>query len=142
MRKSTQHGKPEKGHSSREVMYPNAAGIDVGSMESYVAVPEDRDEQPVRKFGCFTEDLHALANWLRQCGVDTVAMESTGVYWVPLFQILVTHGFDVFLVNARHVKNVTVSGYNNYTPSACCPPLFDQRTRSVSCAPIGATGTI
>jgi transposase len=106
MRKSAQHGKPEKGQSSREVMYPNAAGIDVGSAESYVAVPEDRDEQPVRKFGCFTEDLHALATWLRQCGVDTVAMESTGVYWVPLFQILETHGLEVFLVNARHVKNV------------------------------------
>ena len=84
----------------------NAAGIDVGSEEHWVAVPEDRDEKPVRCFGCFTSDLHAMANWLKKCGIDTVAMESTGVYWVPLFQILETQGFDVKLVNARHVKNV------------------------------------
>ena len=63
---------------------PNAAGIDVGASEHYVAVPQDRDEQPVRRFGAFTEDLHALAQWLLQCGVTTVAMESTGVYWIPL----------------------------------------------------------
>jgi transposase len=87
-------------------MHPNAAGIDIGAEESYVAVPEDRDAQPVRTFGCFTEDLHALAHWLTQCGVDTVAMESTGVYWVPLFQVLESRGFQVYLVNARHVKNV------------------------------------
>ena len=84
----------------------NAAGIDIGSEEHWVAVPEDRDESPVRRFGCFTSDLHAMADWLKKCGIDTVAMESTGVYWVPLFQILETQGFDVKLVNARHVKNV------------------------------------
>lgn len=84
----------------------NAAGIDIGSEEHWVAVPEDRDENPVRRFGCFTSDLHAMAHWLKHCGIDTVAMESTGVYWVPLFQILETQGFDVKLVNARHVKNV------------------------------------
>ncbi len=71
-----------------------------------MAVPADRDETPVRSFGCFTEDLHALAHWLQACGIDTVAMESTGVYWVPLFQILEGYGFEVYLVNARHVKNV------------------------------------
>jgi len=90
----------------QEVIHPNAAGIDVGAEKSYVAVPADRDEPPVRSFGCFTEDLHALARWLQACGIDTVAMESTGVYWVPLFQILEGYGFEVYLVNARHVKNV------------------------------------
>jgi transposase len=68
----------------------NAAGIDIGSEEHFVAVPEDRDEQPVRKFRCFTADLHALAQWLKACRIDTVAMESTGVYWIPVFQILET----------------------------------------------------
>jgi transposase len=89
-----------------EMINPNAAGIDVGSEEHWVAVPEDRDEQPVRSFGCFTADLHALADWLEQCGIETVAMESTSVYWIPLFQILETRDFEVKLVNARHVKNV------------------------------------
>jgi len=85
---------------------PNAAGIDIGSEEHWVAVPEDRDEKPVRSFRCFTVDLHAMARWLKECGVTTVAMESTGVYWIPPFQILEEHGFEVKLVNARHVKNV------------------------------------
>jgi transposase len=85
---------------------PNAAGIDVGSEEHWVAVPAGRDEQPVRSFGCFTADLYALADWLEQCGIETVAMESTGVYWVPLFQVLERRGFEVKLVNARHLKNV------------------------------------
>lgn len=85
---------------------PNAAGIDVGASEHYVAVPPERDEQPVRRFRAFTEDLHALAQWLLQCGVKTVAMESTGVYWIPLYQILEDYGLVVKLVNARHVKHV------------------------------------
>lgn len=84
----------------------NAAGIDIGSEEHWVAVPKDRDEEPVRKFDCFTSDLIAMAEWLKKCDIDTVVMESTGVYWIPLFQILETQGFDVKLVNARHVKNV------------------------------------
>ena len=84
----------------------NAAGIDIGSEEHWVAVPKDRDEKPVRRFGCFTSDLHAMADWLKKCDIDTVVMESTGVYWIPLFQILETRDFDVNLVNARHVKNV------------------------------------
>ena len=85
---------------------PNAAGIDVGATEIYVAVPEDRAPQPVRKYETFTEDLHAAAKWLRECGITSVAMESTGVYWIPVFQILESYGFTVILVNARHVKNV------------------------------------
>jgi transposase len=98
-------------HSSKkkavqEVVHPNAAGIDIGAEENWVAVPPDRDEQPVRSFGCFTEDLHTVAQWLEACGIDTVAMEATGVYWVPLYQILEGYGFEVYLVNARHVKKV------------------------------------
>ena len=85
---------------------PNAAGIDIGSTELYVAVPPGRSEKPVRCFGTFTEDVVALSDWLMSCGVTTVAMESTGVYWIPVFQILEDRGFDVCLVNARHVKNV------------------------------------
>ena len=93
-------------NDSMEMVNPNAAGIDIGSEEHWVAVPADRDEQPVRSFGCFTADLYALADWLEQCGIQTVAMESTGVYWIPLFQVLETRGFEVKLVNARHLKNV------------------------------------
>ena len=70
------------------VVHPNAAGIDLGATEIFVAVPADRDESPIRSFQTFTQDLYALADWLQQCGIQTVAMESTGVYWVPLFQIL------------------------------------------------------
>jgi transposase len=88
------------------IINPNAAGIDIGSAEHWVAVPEDRDEQPVRRFACFTQDLHGMAAWLQQCKVQTVVMESTGVYWIPLFQILETHGFEVKLVNAKQAKNV------------------------------------
>ena len=85
---------------------PNAAGIDCGAAEHYVAVPADRDATPVRSFKTFTADLHRLADWLTACGVTTVAMESTGVYWIPLLKILEARGLDVVLVNARHVKNV------------------------------------
>lgn len=92
--------------SSFSMIHPHAAGIDIGSREHWVAVPEDRDERSVRRFGCFTADLYALADWLKRCGVETVAMESTGVYWIPLYQILEERGFEVKLVNAHHVKNV------------------------------------
>ena len=84
----------------------NAAGIDIGSSNHYVAVPTDRDDQPVRNFGAFTEDLFALADWLGACRITTIAMEATGVYWIPLYEILERRGFEVILVNARHVKNV------------------------------------
>lgn len=85
----------------------NAAGIDIGSERHMVAVPEGRDEVSVREFGTFTADLEALAAWLKKCGVTTVAMESTGVYWIPLFELLERRGFEVKLVDARHVKNVS-----------------------------------
>jgi transposase len=89
------------------ITFPNAAGIDIGSASHFVAVPPDRDDEPVREFPSFTADLHAIADWLTACKVDSVAMESTGVYWIPLFELLESRGFKVFLVNARHVKNVS-----------------------------------
>jgi transposase len=98
--------KPAAGPSLLERMNPNAAGIDCGSDTHYVAVPADRDPTPVRAFQTCTADLHRLADWLTACGVSTVAMESTGVYWIPLYEILEGRGVDVVLVNARHVKNV------------------------------------
>jgi transposase len=84
----------------------NAAGIDIGSEQHWVAVPQGRDEQHVRSFSSFTSGLTELAEWLERCNVDTVAMESTGVYWIPLYELLQSRGFTVLLVNARHVKNV------------------------------------
>ena len=89
-----------------EVMHPNAAGIDVGNSTHYVAVRPDRDPSPVRRFDCFTADLHRLADWLQHCGVTTVALQSTGVYWIPLYEILDARGLEVYLVNARHTKNL------------------------------------
>jgi transposase len=92
--------------SERPVLEPNAAGIDVGAREMYVAVPPDRDAEPVRVFGTFTSDLQQLVKWLQQCRITTVAMESTGVYWIPLFQLLEDAGIRPCLVNARGLKNV------------------------------------
>jgi transposase len=99
--------RPKKKVQTQPVTFqPDSAGIDIGAIELFVAVPPDRAEQSVRSFGTFTEDLHALADWLAQCRIKTIAMESTGVYWIPVFQILEARGFAVCLVNARHVKNV------------------------------------
>ncbi|MBK6824319.1 MAG: transposase [Saprospiraceae bacterium] len=88
------------------MIYPNAAGIDISSKEHYVAVNPESTEKPIRAFGAFTEDLHALVVFLKECKVDTVAMEATGIYWVSLFLVLEDAGFDVVLVTAKHVKNV------------------------------------
>jgi transposase len=85
----------------------NAAGVDIGAEEIFVAVPKGRDAESVRSFPTFTADLHRIADWLEVCGIETVAMESTGVYWIPLYEILEERGFDVNLVNARHIKNVS-----------------------------------
>ena len=87
----------------------NAAGIDVGATSHYVAVPADRAEQPVQpvqEFEAFTTDLYRLADWLAECDVETVVMESTGVYWIPLFGVLEERGFQVMLVDPRRIKNV------------------------------------
>jgi hypothetical protein len=89
-----------------EVVHPHAAGIDVGNGAHYVAVPPNCDPEPVRRFEGFTADLRRLADWLQSCSVKTVAMQSTGVYWIPLYDILEERGFEVFSVNARHTKNL------------------------------------
>lgn len=99
--------KPSRSKEALSLTHPNAAGIDIGSSSHYVAVPPERDDEPVREFPSFTVDLEAMADWLKACGVDTVAMESTGVYWIPLFELLESRGFNVLLANARHVKNVS-----------------------------------
>jgi transposase len=85
---------------------PNAAGLDISATEIVACVPYERTEQPIRIFGTYTPDLHALADWLKNCGVETVAMESTGVYWIPVCEILEERGFEVYLVNAQHFRNV------------------------------------
>jgi transposase len=90
-----------------EQINPHAAGIDIGAEEIYVAVPPDQDTQSVRSFPTFTVDLRRLAEWLKACHIETVAMEATGVYWIPLYELLEEEGFEVCLVNARHLKNVS-----------------------------------
>jgi transposase len=102
------HGKKTRGKSSEQLstINPDAAGIDIGATFHVVAVPRDRDDRPVRTFRTFSGDLHQLADWLTEVGIKTVAMESTGVYWIPVFEILEARGFSVLLVNARHVKHV------------------------------------
>jgi len=96
---------PVRGQSL-QVIQPDAAGIDVGSQVHYVAVPEHRAEESVRHFGCYTKDLEALADWLLECRVKTVAMEATGDYWIPLFQVLERRGLEVQLVDARQLAHV------------------------------------
>jgi len=91
---------------SLEVVHPHAAGIDIGNESHYVAVPSTRDSQPVRRFGCTTVELKVMAEWLKQCGIRTVAMQSTGVYWIAVYDILEAAGLDVYLVNARDTKNL------------------------------------
>jgi transposase len=99
--------RPRQPHlDARPYVNPHAAGLDIGSEEIWACVPEDRDPQPVRSFGTFTPDLYTLAAWLHACRVETVAMESTGVYWIPVYEILEARGFQVHLVNARHLKHV------------------------------------
>lgn len=92
--------------ASLPLVEPDAAGIDIGATQVFVAVPADRDSEPVQSFQTFTVELERLSDWLQACRIRTVAMESTGVYWIPLFQILEKRGFEVKLVNAHHVKNV------------------------------------
>src|SRR6516162_8857512 len=89
---------------SLPLIHPNAAGIDVGSKEHLVAVAPDRDPQPVRTFQAFTPDLHELAAWLKRCGIETVALESTGIYWISLYEVLEQYGFEIRVVKARNLK--------------------------------------
>lgn len=98
--------KPHDATLGLSVVHPKAAGIDVGNQEHYVAVPPHLDAESVRVFGCFTADLQALADWLVHCGIETVALQSTGVYWIALYDILSERGIKVFLVNARDTRNM------------------------------------
>src|SRR5260370_28051731 len=112
MNKKERGKNPEKGAKPKidwkalEIVHPDAAGIDIGGSEHWVAISPERDEQPVRCFDCFTADLEQMADWLVERGVRSVAMQSTGGYWIPVFEILQQHGLEVFLVNARHTKNL------------------------------------
>ena len=98
--------KPELTPDTLAQINLNAAGLDVADGEIWACVPKDRTEQPVKCFKTFTVDLYALADWLTECGIETVAMESTGIYWIPIYEILIERGFAVKLVNAHHLKNV------------------------------------
>jgi transposase len=89
-----------------EVVNRHAAGIDIGNRSHYVAVPAGRDEQPVREFGSWTADLERMARWLKACGVESVVMQSTGVYWMAVYEVLQSRGFQVNLVDARGTKNL------------------------------------
>lgn len=110
MKKNDHEIKAKKLSDKLTRINPNAAGIDIGSASHFVAVPPGHDEETVREFKSFTSDLYAIANWLKKCQIKTVAMESTGVYWIPLFEILEDEGFEVLLVNPRHLKNVPGRG--------------------------------
>jgi transposase len=121
-RQRESHKKPRRPQPSLlERIQPDAAGVDCGERSHFVAVPLERDPEPVREFRTFTAELIRLADWLAQCRVRTLAMESTGVYWIPLYEILEERGFEV--VNARDVHNVpgpramsrTASGYGSFT---------------------------
>lgn len=97
--------KPKR-QKSFPTVHPHAAGIDIGAQHHVVAVAADRDPEPVRTFRSFTNDLNRLADWLAEVGITTIAMESTGIYWIPVFEILESRGFRVILVNAREARNV------------------------------------
>jgi len=105
-KRKTQRGKRSQDWEALPPLNQNAAGIDVGNAEHYVAVPAGRDAEPVQTFGSFTADLHRMAQWLKACGIQTVVMQATGVYWIALYQILEDHGLDVNVVNAHHTKTL------------------------------------
>jgi transposase len=105
--KKTKSQQEQSSSSSLPVLFPDTAGIDIGSKSHFVAVPADRDPKPVQEFSTFTADLYKMVSWLKECGIKTIIMESTGVFWIPAFELLESNGFEVKLVNARHVKNVS-----------------------------------
>ena len=101
-----QNRSTDKMSRAMPLVHPNAAAIDIGATMHMAAVSTDRTPEPVRSFGTFTTDLHRMVDWFTECGVETVVMESTGVYWIPIFELLDAGGFAVFLVNARDAKHV------------------------------------
>lgn len=105
-KRGSQATAPKVDWKALDIVHPDAAGIDIGGSEHWVAISPDRDDQPVRCFECFTSDLEQMADWLAARGVRSVAMQSTGVYWMPVFEILQQRGMEVYLVNARHTKNL------------------------------------
>jgi hypothetical protein len=141
-------GKPRGSPTVLDRINPNVAGIDCGSAEHLVAVPPDRDPTPVQSFQTFTSDLRRLADWLAACRVTSVAMEATGVYWIPIYEILEAQGFEVLLVNARHLKTcpdarVTcpiASGSVSSIVWGSCAGVFGLPPPSSLCAPTSAIG--
>jgi transposase len=127
-------------------VFPNAAGLDIGSAEIVVAVPPDRDPEPVRVFATFTPDLHALVAWLVACGIDTVAMESTCVLWISIYELLEAAGITPYLVTARHVKTVPgrktdwndAHGCRSYMRLAYSRPRFDPTLKYARSARLSA----
>ena len=137
----------QKREQELPVLHPDAAGIDVGASELFVAVPADRDPEPVRSFPTFTQDLYELVDWLQGCGIRSVAMESTSVYWIPVYQILEARGIEVFLLNAHYPKTFPVeratfpiaNGFNTCIPLVCCGPAFVRPERFARFARCGGT---
>jgi hypothetical protein len=140
---SERHGLP--------VIQDRAAGIDIGSRFHVVAVPADLTDVPVRTFQAFTADLEQMADWLVDLGVTTVAMESTGVYWIPVYEILETHGLHVVLANARDARAVPGrkptltmhSGFSGYMPAGCCvlASILIERSRRYAVICVYENGT-
>ena len=130
-------------------MNPDAAGVDVHSDMHMVCVPADRDANPVRQFGANTADLQEIAAWLKKCGVKTVALESTGIYWIPLFELLESQGFEVMLVEPGQLSRCgarprrtysTRSGSSGCTPTASYVGRSDLRTPCWPCVPTPGNG--
>ena len=121
----TQHGNPSRKDAPKvdgkalDIVHPDAAGIDIGGSQHGVALPPDRDAQPVRCLDCFTADWQQMAEWLVERGVRSVALPSTGVYWIPVFEVLPQHGLEVYLVNARHTKNLPGASATSPNASGC-----------------------
>ena len=131
------------------VINPDAAGIDVHSDMYMVCVPADRDANPVRQFGANTADLQEIVAWLKQCRIKTVALESTGVYWIALFELLEAEGFEVYLVEPGQLSRCgarprrtcsTRSGSNACIPTVSCGPRFGRRIPCWRCVPTGGSG--
>ena len=124
-----------------ELLNLNAAGLDIGAEEIYACVPVDRDPSPIRSFGTYTVDLHSLADWLESCGIEMVAMESTGIYWIPVFEILEMRGFEslwsthaisrMYLV--ARATSLTVNGCSNCIPTVSCAVPFVRTKRYAPC---------
>ena len=126
------------------VVHPNAAGIDIGSKFHVAAVDNSKFKEPVRTFQSFTTDLHEMAKWFRDCGFTSIAMESTGIYWIPAFEILEDYSFEVFLVNAREQKTflgakrmlMMRNGFSAYINMACYALALDLKKILQYCVPI------